>query len=313
MDAIRAALGDSKLTYIGFSYGTYLATQYALRFPANVRALVLDGAVDPSIPAAESTRLQAVAFERSLNAFLAECSRRTSCAFVNRNDARTPLSELLKRIEAQSITTRLHGESRRLGPTEIRLGIAAALYSGVDGWPTLAAALDAARRGDGAPMLRFFDSYTGRETRGVYSNEQAAFFAIACADGQLIAAESELVATANALRDEAPFLGPDNAWLGSPCAYWPVHAHATAHAVSPPSGLPRLLVVSTTNDPATPYESGVSLARQLNASLLSVEGDAHTAYSPSNQCVTDVVDAYLVSAKPAANVKCGTETQRSSI
>lgn len=303
MDAIRAALGDEQLTYVGFSFGTFLGAAYARQFPARVRAMVLDGAVDPSVSAAESTRLQAIAFEASLNAFLNDCTRRSSCRFRSGGDAPGALAELLSRVERAPMDARVGGEDRRLGPTEMRLGIAAILYAGENAWSDLADTLEAVRQGRAAPMLRAFDAYTGRERGGSYSNEQAAFFAIACADGLLIASESELIATATRLRSEAPFLGPDNAWLGSPCPFWPVHFTAVGELV-PPKGLAKVLVVSTTNDPATPYESGVALARQLNAALLTVEGDAHTAYDPDNDCVAEAVDAYLLTTA-AASGRCG--------
>lgn len=297
IDAIRAAVGDAKLSYIGFSYGTFLGAAYAREFPDRVRALVLDGAVDPSVSATESTRLQAIAFEGSLNSFLKHCSQQSACRFAARGDATRALKALLERVERTPIVGRVRGETRRLGPTELRLGIATLLYGGEDAWTDLASALEAARQGDVAPMLRAYDAYTGRDPGGKYSNEQAAFVAIACADGLLISTESELITTSNRLRSEAPLLGPDNAWLGSPCAYWPIHPTSAPRDFTPPLGLPNVLVVSTTSDPATPYESGVALARQLGAALLTVEGDAHTAYAPDNDCVAAAVDTYLVTTK----------------
>ena len=74
MDRIRAALGDKKLTYAGFSYGTYLGALYAARYPENVRALLLDGAIDPAVPVDEVAIQQAKGFEASLDAFLEDCA-----------------------------------------------------------------------------------------------------------------------------------------------------------------------------------------------------------------------------------------------
>src|SRR5262245_19384852 len=73
MDAIRAAIGDDKVTYVGFSYGTYLGALYAEQYPSHIRAMVLDGALDPSLPSATSTQVQAVGFEHSLDAFFDWC------------------------------------------------------------------------------------------------------------------------------------------------------------------------------------------------------------------------------------------------
>ena len=83
LDRLRAALGDRKLTYVGESYGTYLGTLYATLFPHRVRALVLDGAIDPAADGTAVTLGQARGFEHALDDFLADCAKRRGCAFHN--------------------------------------------------------------------------------------------------------------------------------------------------------------------------------------------------------------------------------------
>ena len=74
LDRIRAAIGDEQLTYLGFSYGTLIGSLYAERFPDRIRAMVLDGAIDPSLALEAFRADQARAFERSLRRFLADCA-----------------------------------------------------------------------------------------------------------------------------------------------------------------------------------------------------------------------------------------------
>jgi pimeloyl-ACP methyl ester carboxylesterase len=303
MDAIRAALGDARLTYLGLSYGTYLGTRYALAYPTHVRALVLDGAVDPSIDSLTSTEQQSDAFEQSLDAFLAYCSSTSTCAFHSGGGASRALDDLLAQIEAEPLFAQTNGETRTLGPTEARIGIASALYEGKSAWSDLASALAAAAGGDGSELLQLSDDYTERSTGGSYSTEQEAFYATSCID-----APETLADVRRALEDarvHAPVLGPLNAWLGLPCVYWPVPPVERPARVSAPATLPTVVVVSSTGDPATPYAWGVSLAHQLRARLFSVNTDSHTAFVRGGPCIQSAVVSYLVTARaPARDLRC---------
>jgi pimeloyl-ACP methyl ester carboxylesterase len=298
MDAIRAALGEAKLTYMGFSYGTYLGTRYALQYPDKVRAMVLDGAIDPEVSVAASTIQQSNGFERDLDSFLADCAQHSSCAFHSGGDPRGALDNLLAAVAAEP---EYAGSGRSLGPTEARFGIVAALYSGRAAWSDLADALAAAAGGDGSQLLKFSDDYTERSGDGTYSPSQAAFYATSCLDGQLPTTLSATRALADATARTAPVLGPFNAWLGLPCAYWPVKPVDGPGSVSAPPTLPTVVVIAGRNDPATPYAWGQALARELRARLISVDTEEHTAYVDGGPCVQSPVDDYLTSATPPAN------------
>lgn len=303
MDAIRAALGESQLSYLGFSYGTYLGTRYALRYPARVRAMVLDGAVDPQVGVAAGSIQQSDGFERDLQMFLADCAGRPACAFYAGGNPQSALRRLLDAIAAEPLFA---GPDRTLGPTEARLGIVTALYGGRSAWPPLAEALAAAARGDGSQLLGFSDQYVERKPDGTYGSGQAAFFAISCLDGQLPSTLAQVQAIARASARTAPILGPFNAWLGLPCAYWPVRPVDGPAPVRAPRGLPTVVVIAGRNDPATPYAWGAALARELGARLISVDTEEHTAYTDGGACVQDPVDAYLVSGTPPASDRsCG--------
>jgi len=98
------------------------------------------------------------------------------------------------------------------------------------------------------------------------------------------------------LRQAAPFMSYGDFTGHAPlsaCAFWPVKPTSSPHQVSAP-GLPPVLVVSTTNDPATPYQAGVDLAKQLGGALLTYEGTQHTVVFQGNACVDNYAAAYLV-------------------
>ena len=166
MDSIRAALGEDQISYLGFSYGTYIGALYADKYPERVRAMVLDGPVDPSLGFEELARDQGVGFDSALNAFLDDCAR-NDCGFGG-DDPHGAFTRLMAQIEAESLPGEVDGESRTLGPGEADIGVAEALYGGVPAWPDLARALNDAARGDGSRLLALSDGYTERQTGGDY-------------------------------------------------------------------------------------------------------------------------------------------------
>ncbi|MBK5288532.1 MAG: alpha/beta fold hydrolase, partial [Acidimicrobiia bacterium] len=159
LDALRAAVGDRTLTYLGLSYGTFLGAKYAERFPDRVRALILDGAVDPSLSPQDLTITQAQGFDASLAAFMADCARRPSCAFHHGGNPRFAYDALRDAIDAQPIRTR----GQEFGPTQFDLGVSALLYSGANAYSTLAEGLRALEGGSPGPMVEAANLYLGRD------------------------------------------------------------------------------------------------------------------------------------------------------
>ncbi|HKH25907.1 MAG TPA: alpha/beta hydrolase [Acidimicrobiia bacterium] len=303
MDRIRQAVGDNKLTYVGYSYGTYLGTLYAKVFPKKVRALVLDGAIDPNLSAVEIGSEQAGGFERSLDAFLANCSANRRCPFYNAGDSAGAFDRLAAQVDAQPIPA---GDGRTLGGGEFDLGIAQALYSGRLGYPRLQQALAAALRGDGKRLLGLSDEYTGRHDDGSYDSSQPAFWAIGCRDGPAVGGPEAYEAAEAQFRAAAPRVGVALLNAGLICAYWPV---PPVKSVAPIriEGTPPILVIGTTNDPATPLKWSQGLARELSSGvLLTAEGTQHTSFATTgNTCVDDAAVTYLVDLQPPPNdTKC---------
>lgn len=306
MDRVRAALGDPKLTYLGYSYGTYLGALYADRFPTKVRAMVLDGAVDPSLGAAASQVQQAQGFEHDLDLMLSSCAADTSCPFHSNRDPGAAYDALRARLDTNPIPAGGAGSGRTLNGTEFDIGVTQFLYSGKPAWGDLEQALEQAAHGDGSALLQASDNYTGRNSDGTYSQLQAAFLAIGCLDGPDVGGLAGLQAIENQAAAVAPRLGRSVVNGSIPCAVWPVPTQPAPlpHA----AGAPPIVVIGNTDDPATPLAGAQDLTYELTSALLvTVRSAMHTAYAarPANTCVDSIVNRYLLTlAPPRAGVTC---------
>jgi pimeloyl-ACP methyl ester carboxylesterase len=301
LDVLRAALGDDRLTYMGFSYGTFIGALYAQRYPDHVRALVLDGALDPALPVEDVAIQQAEGFDASLARFVDWCHRRSSCTFHGGGDVRAAYGALVRKADASPSGS----GADRFGPTQFDIAVAAVLYGGEEEFPLLASSLRAYERGDPSRLASLYDTYVGR-TGNTYDSEWPAFIAISCADGPnlSVAATEALQRRAAA---EAPDFGAANIGLGFECAYWPYTPARTAVGpVSAHSEVP-ILVVGTRGDPATPFAWAESLTAQLGtARLVAVDDSTHTASLNGNACLDGILVRYLVDlAPPAAGAACG--------
>ncbi len=300
LDVLRAALGDDRLTYMGFSYGTFIGALYAQRYPDHVRALVLDGAIDPALPVEDVAIQQAQGFDASLARFLAWCHARSSCAFHGGGDVRRAYDALVRKADATT-----GGGSDRLGPTQFDIAVAAVLYGGEPEFPTLASSLRADEQGDTSRLLSLYDSYVGK-TGDSYDSEWPAFIAISCADGPNLS-----VAAMEALQRRAAAAAPDfgaaNIGLGFECAYWPYPPTRTAVGPVHAQTQVPLLVVGTRGDPATPFSWAESLTNQLGtARLVAVDDSTHTASLNGNRCLDAILVRYLVDlVPPASGTACG--------
>lgn len=302
MDVLRAALGDRKLTFYGGSYGTYLGAKYAQLFPHRIRAMVLDGALDPSQPTAAENRVQAIGFETDLRDFLANCVQTSDCPFgSSASGAGSKLDELEARVDAHPLQV----GSRRLGPGEFFEGLALGLYS-TSYWSSLRQALSDVEKGDGRYLLAFSDLLTERHQDGSYSNLIESNLAINCIDRPSPRKVSAYDAAARSFAKAAPHFGEPIAYGSLPCAFWHVPPVEQAHAVTA-QGAPPIVVIGTTRDPATPYVWAKALARQLASGVLvTFNSDGHTAYDHGNSCIVGAVNAYLNRLTvPRNGLRCG--------
>ncbi len=307
MDRLRAALGQQKLTYLGFSYGTYLGYWYALLFPRRVRAMVLDGAVDPTISQVETATLQAQSLEVDLHDFFNWCPGTPSCRSLLPGGARQAFATVMNRLKSGgSLLAQLSstvGGTQRIHYGDGLTGVVAPLYAKSE-WPLLAQALSQALKGNGTLLAALAFEYDGFNSNGTLQNVQAANAATTCADHPSAFSISKLSSLARSLARSAPDFGAVEAYSLYGCTPWSVHLTAPAQA-SVSRRLPAVVVVGSTHDPVTPFSWAKALSAVLPHSvLLTRVGDGHTGYFAS-ACVRAEADAYLESLKtPAPGTVC---------
>jgi pimeloyl-ACP methyl ester carboxylesterase len=305
MDVLRAALGDSKLSYLGKSYGTYLGTWYAQLFPAHVRALVLDGAIDPAASSLGMNIVQGEGFEVALRSFAANCMARTDCPLGHGGNVSAGLARLqalITRATSHPLISNL-GDGRPANGALLLNGVVSALYSRA-AWPTLRSALQAAFTGDGTILVELGDLLYQRGPGGTYSNLADANMAVDCLDRPWPRGLAAWSSAAAAAAKVAPQFGQAIMWGSLPCAYWPVPSPALPAIRA--AGAPPILVVGNKRDPATPYRWAVALAGDMASGvLLGWNGDGHTAYMMGSSCVDGIVNQYLLSlATPSSGTLC---------
>lgn len=307
LDVVRAVLGDGKLHYLGYSYGTKLGATYMSLFPNNAGRMVLDGAVDPTLDGQEVALQQAKAFEKSLDQYLKNCLSLGSddCPFSgSQAQARADLTEFVASADARPLKA---DDGRQVPSAEIVSALMLPLYE-PQFEPLLNAALrQAIKDEDGTALLAMADLSAERGDDGVYgTNMQSAFTAINCADYSRGSADVDKIkAAAKTMQDASPFFGRYMSYDDG-CATWPVPQVKQRDSLDVPKTVDPALVVGTTGDPATPYAWSQALSKELPGSvLLTFKGWGHTAYGRSNDCVANAVDDYLLQGTlPAARARC---------
>lgn len=294
MDVIRAVLGDSKLNYLGFSYGTFLGTTYASLFPDKVGRFVLDGAIDPRVTDEQQSLNQLAGFDLALNNYLKDCvSHDSDCPFKgNLWSAKQQVKQFLKKMESSTLPT---DSGRKLTIASATTGLIMALYSDTY-WIYLSQAFTEAFDGNGTTFMSLADFYNDRQSDGSYKgNTLEANIAINCLDSRSSSNAGKMAAQNQKLLKVSPILG--RYWQNGAltCEQWPYPVAKKPESYAA-KGAPTILVIGTTGDPATPYEQAAALAHDVLADgfLLTFKGEGHTAYGRSNVCVSDVVDNFLI-------------------
>jgi pimeloyl-ACP methyl ester carboxylesterase len=310
LDALRAAVGDERLSYLGFSYGTFLGATYAALFPDRYRALVLDGPVDPNgwihDPVALSES-QLVAFERALDRFLAACAAdQTACSRFGGSDPSAAYDSLLASAAATPIPAPGYtADPRPVTADDIR-DVAAQLLYAKQFWGLLAAGLAQAASGDGSLIRTIVDLVV--HPPGDAGLDR--FFAIAGSEQQWPRSVDAYLKRGAREWVDSPHFWAQFGYSEIAFALWPIRdedAYGGSFTVGPSSPTP--LVIGTTYDPATPYSGAISTVRALgNARLLTMEGDGHTAYGRNSACVDRATETYLFQgALPAEGTVCQQE------
>lgn len=304
LDAIRAALGDEKLTYLGYSYGTRIGAYYAEQFPENVGRMILDGAVDPNADQIEADIVQAKAFQDAFNDYAADCAQSPACPLgTDPSKAVEVYRSMVDPLVTEPATTE---DPRGLAYSDAVVATIMALYSPTY-WQYLTQGLDELSKGRGDTLLFLSDLYMGRDSDGHYTNATDARVAVNCVDKTRITDPAVVVDQDRRTREVAPFMnyGEFTGFAPMPtCSFWPVPVTSEPHEVSV-SDLAPTLVVSVTGDPATPYQAGVELAQQLGGGLITFEGTQHTVVFTGEECVDSLATDYLINGTlPQPDTRC---------
>jgi len=304
MDILRAALGDEQLTYIGQSYGTRLGAVYAEMFPSKVRALVLDGAQNPTLQSAERKVTQYAGFQRSFDLMADACTQQPDCVLgQDRDQALQRFHDIVRPLIDTPATT----SGGRAVDFNTAIGaVIGGLYQSTT-WPAVQAGIAELTQGKGDTLLTLSDGFVERGSDGVWSNYLEANVVINCMDEQRRTPEQEEKLRAQ-IWEEAPFLDPGESVEGARdgCEAMPGDTELTYPYAQNITGLPDTLTISISGDPTTPYEGGVTLADTLGGALLTVEGEQHTvAMGGASACVNDVVSDYIIDLNtPVAGTTC---------
>jgi pimeloyl-ACP methyl ester carboxylesterase len=311
LEAIRIALGEPKLDYLGYSYGTVVGATYAQMFPTTIRSMVLDGPPDYWLSARDYAFQQARGFMDALGAFLDWCQQ-TSCALTSSGAPRDVLQQLIARVDQQPLPASytVNGVTRdgNLTPGLLETGVLAMLYDRSRGWPVLAGALaEAVQQGQGASLLSIADQYQGRQPGGTWNPLVEANAVISCVDRPIKKAPSSATELADVASFQAQLPPWGGSWATASCVGMPKPAKGDRLGVVTAQGAPPILVIGTTGDPATPYAGAQAMVGRIAGSqLLTFDSTEHTAFGRGiSACIDDAVDAYLTAGTmPAVGAHC---------
>ncbi|HUZ69586.1 MAG TPA: alpha/beta hydrolase [Candidatus Saccharimonadales bacterium] len=299
LEELRRALGGAPLTYLGLSYGTFLGETYASLYPDKVRAMVLDGVENPTIPLLPASDDQATAFEHDLTDFEAGCAQ--GCGFSR------PPAATIAGVLAQADRAPLIVNGRPLTRAEAITGILTYLYEPAEDRnleQALANAINQAASGNGDLLLGSADDYVGRHSDGTYAPLAEANIAIACADNSVPTTLSTYVSEGQRMNAIDPHFGAAMVWGDLACAYWPFHAPPAPFRTVETAPL---LFVGATGDPATPYRWALGAIPFFPGSvLLTRDGDGHVSFGKST-CADSYEQTYLVRLTlPPSGTTCPT-------
>lgn len=308
LDRIRIALGEEKLNYLGFSYGTWLGATYATLFPDRIRAFALDSAVllESDLQAQMTKRAQA--FDLGLGRFSDACAKDASCAFRGAGtaaDVTTKLDALATKV--RTAPNGLPAGSRSLSIVDFQYAMADGLRTGSAA--KLGADLAKADAGDASALVARADVVAGRKADGHYDSTLVGLLAIGCLDQPLAPGT-----TVDTFRTFVRGLSPAPRSIGAAgipfalCVDWP-WKRATPPPAIDAHRAPPMLVVSGKNDPISTHAMARPFVDRLGngSHLLVYEGEGHAAALRS-ACVREAITAFVLDpTKPPKALSCAPE------
>jgi pimeloyl-ACP methyl ester carboxylesterase len=310
LDYLRTLVGDRRLTYRGLSYGTFIGQTYANMFPRRVRAIVLDGVLDPA-PYTTSAQAGIASSTGDFDPVFAKlqslchAAGPARCALAGHGSVTARVSRLLARLQRGPIPAPSARAPHRLSYGDLLLYMFANLGRPAS-WPRIAAGLEQAATGDGSAIEDEL-----QQTRPLYRSALVSATALQCADKPPprvgLQAWPSIIGQ---LTRVSPFLAVTGWWLAVPCAGWPV---VNADRYSGPwnaSTRNPILVIRTRHDPQTAYAGARRVARLLgNAKLLTLDGYGHTTDVDPSMCIDHALSAYLIRPATARRQTCHADRQ----
>jgi pimeloyl-ACP methyl ester carboxylesterase len=290
LDRIRAAMGQHRLSYLGYSYGTYIGQVYATMFPWRVHRMVLDSIVDPTGVWYADNIAQDYAFQGRMRAFFGWAARYHRVYHLGTTAAEVSRSWYAARARlVASPIAQPQGPS--IGPDEFDDTYVVGGYD--DGyWPQLAAAVASYLHGGStAPLVSIFN-HVGKQSE----NEFAVYNAVECADAAWPRNWAKWNSDTRRVYRAAPFETWSNTWFNAACAFWPTRGPAKPMRIGA-AGLPGILMLQGTLDAATPYAGAQNAHKRLpTARMVVVRGGGNHGQSlafPANTCVNRYLNSYL--------------------
>jgi pimeloyl-ACP methyl ester carboxylesterase len=301
LDSIRKALGQKKINYFGYSWGTYLGATYATLFPNKVRRLVLDSIVRPSGVWYDDNLDQDRAFDLRAKDFFGWVAKYDSIYHLGTTGA--DVEKKYYEIRAKLKTAPAKGE---VGPDELDDTFLVGGYAN-SVWHYLADGLSQYAAGSEDFLAVLYEAFAATPD----DSGHALYLATSCTDARWPTDWSVWHRDNAALYKKAPFLTWGNAWFNAPCIYWPARAERPIPISG--RGLPPVLLFQATKDAATPYPGGVEMHRLLPSSRLVVEvgGGNHGISLSGNDCLDTHLAAYLTdgtvpASRPGPDATCAT-------
>ena len=291
LDVLRAVVGDKMFNYLGYSYGTELGAQYAELFPGKVGRMVLDGAVNTQISAAQMSYDQTIGFETAFSHYAAYCVEQQCALGSDVRQIQQRMRGMFDSALASPVPT--SDPERPVTRSMLTTAVVGLLYDDAT-WPYLTNALEDLAAGKGDTVKTFADLINSREGATFKDNSTEANWAINCAD--LAVSSSEEYAEKSAqLTVEAPVFGTFQTAGTDMCAQWQANARGKGVGPFRAKGSQPIVVIGTKYDPATPYSWAEALSSSLdNGVLVGWEGEGHTAYGRTSSCIRKAVDGYLL-------------------
>ncbi|MGT2427216.1 alpha/beta hydrolase [Amnibacterium kyonggiense] len=283
MEYLRIALGAARISYFGYSYGTYLGQVYATLYPSRVERMVLDSTVDPSRVWYGSNLDQDLAFQTTIEAWF---------AWLAEHDGDYHLGSTERAVQASydRLSSRLaaHPAGGRFGAAELTdTFVYAGYFQSL--WSGLGDAFARAVAGDAGPVEEYWRGLNDTAD----DNGYVAYLAVECTDAPWPGDWSTWESDAKRVNGTAPFETWANTWFNAPCRTWPAKA-GTPVAVDGSKVAP-ILMIDETLDAATPFSGSIAVRKLFpRASLLAEPGGtSHADSLNGNTCVDDTISRYL--------------------